>query len=149
VRRDGDGWTAPEDLTARYGVTGAYPSVTAAGDLLVYRNAGAAGDGVYRARQIGEGFGPLEPLYVPASGTTFDAVAAGDGLLVTRCADETCAAGPANGVFAVDPPSGETRLLDALGYVWGVQPVAALGLLVFTDGDDIRAIPLAGGTLSP
>ncbi|MEM6783922.1 MAG: hypothetical protein AAF624_09345 [Bacteroidota bacterium] len=134
-------------------MSGSYPAPTDDGDLLVYKSDGSAGNGIYVARGRGEGFGPIAPLYVPDEGTTFDGVASSlDGpLFVTRCLDDVCEPGDRNGVWAVELGGAEgptSRKIGAVPYVWGVQPVEALGLLVFTDGEDILAVPLAEAGLS-
>ncbi len=146
MRRVGNRWSTPENLTARYGVTGAYPSLTDEGDLVVYDAAGALGEGVYIAPRNSDGFGTARAVFVPDSGTTFDAFAStSTSLLVTRCFDEACESGAQNGIWVVTlSPSGtpELRKLSNVPYAWGVQPVDSLGVLVFTDGDDILAMPL-------
>ncbi|MEM9665589.1 MAG: hypothetical protein AAF970_11685 [Bacteroidota bacterium] len=151
LHRTDTGWSTPENLTARYGLVGAYPCLTAEGDLLLYQFAGTEGAGIYRAPREGDGFGPAEALYLLPQGTAFDAFAATtpSSLLVTRCVDDTCTPGPENGVFVVDPDPAAplvpraVRRLDRLPYVWGLQPVPTLSLLVFTDGEDILMVPLA------
>ncbi|MEL6444145.1 MAG: hypothetical protein AAF089_07495 [Bacteroidota bacterium] len=153
VRYEEGTWSEPESLTAQYGVSGSYPALTDAGDLLVYKSDGSAGNGIYVARRRGEGLGPNAPLYVPDEGTTFDGVVSSvdEALLVTRCLDDVCDPGDLNGVWAVElgVPEGPTaRKIAALPYVWGVQPVEALRLLVFTDGEDILAVPLEAAGLS-
>lgn len=151
MHHDNGDWSEPENLTKRYGFAGAYPCLTEAGDLLFYSYDGDAGDGIYLAPRAGAGFGPSVPFYTPESGTTFDgfAVDTEGRLLVTRCFDDTCAAGAKNGIWSIEP-GGENSAAGAretkvpgLPYVWGVQPVASLGLFVFTDGEDILAIPLS------
>lgn len=153
VRYEQGGWSEPESLTAQYGVSGSYPALTDAGDLLVYKSDGSAGNGIYVARRREEGFDPIAPLYVPDEGTTFDGVVSSvdDVLFVTRCLDDVCAPGDQNGVWAVELGGADgsaARKIAALPYVWGVQPVEALGLLVFTDGEDILAVPLGAAGLS-
>ena len=48
-------------------------------------------------------------------------------------------------IWRVDPAgdgSASAFKLPHLPYAWGVQVVDALGLMVFTDGEDILALPL-------
>ncbi|MEM9999078.1 MAG: hypothetical protein AAF809_15350 [Bacteroidota bacterium] len=146
VARTPDGWLEPENLTDQYDIQGAYASFTEAGDLVVYQSDGPAGDGIYLAPRSGDGFGSATALYVPDEGTTFDGIVDGQRLFVTRCLDDVCDPGPSNGVWEValdaeGEPSGQN--VPALPYVWGVQPVEALGLFVYTDGEDILAVPLS------
>ena len=141
VRRTGGGWSPPEGLAVR----GSYPSVTEDGDLLFYDADGPAGQGVYRARAGGGAWGPPEPVFVHEDGTTFDPVQVDGGLIVSRCADDVCGPSRENGLFLVGVGEGSTRKatkLKNLPYAWGAQPVEALGLFVFTDGEDILAVPL-------
>ena len=49
---------------------------------------------------------------------------------------------------AKKPGAPAATRMPGVPYVWGMQPVESLGLLVFTDGEDILAVPLsamAGG----
>ncbi|MEM6645291.1 MAG: hypothetical protein AAF730_03470 [Bacteroidota bacterium] len=145
MARDGAGWAAPENLTGQYGIAGTYPCLTSNGDLLLYTSEGAAGAGLYRARAEGDGFDPPAPLFIPPQGTAFDAFSAdGDHIVYTHCFDDNCAPGPQNGVWVVqgEGAAQATHKIDGLPYVWGVQVVPALDLLVFTDGDDILSLPL-------
>ncbi len=154
IRRDGSGWSDPENLTARYGLVGTYPSLTEDGTLVIYDAEGVAGAGVYAAKPQGTGFSKAEPLYVPNAGGSFDGYVTQGmrTLLVSRCFDETCASGPEtyNGIWEVALDEGRVqraRKLPNLPYAWGVQPVEALGLFVFTDGEDILAVPLSAAGL--
>ena len=66
-------------------------------------------------------------------------------LIVTRCFDEACLSGPVNGIWEVSLAGTEVlaeQKLPQVPYAWGAQPVASLGLFVFTDGEDILSIPL-------
>lgn len=148
TRRSGEGWSPRENLTAEYGIVGTYPALTTSGDLLVYDAEGTEGPGVYVARKQDSGFGPAEPLYVPAGGTTFDAFLdeSSGTLLVSRCLDDTCASEGPNGIWEVRVKkgvAGRAGKIQGLPYAWGVQPVESLGLLVFTDGEDILSAPLS------
>ncbi|MEM8556625.1 MAG: hypothetical protein AAGG50_02170 [Bacteroidota bacterium] len=146
VARTPDGWLEPENLTDQYDIQGGYASFTDAGDLVVYRSDGPEGDGIYLAPKSDDGFGPATALYVPDEGTTFDAIVDGQRLFVTRCFDDVCAPGSSNGVWEVtlDVEGGPSaQKMPALPYVWGVQIVEALGLFVYTDGEDILAVPLS------
>jgi len=145
MARDGDGWASPENLTARYGIAGTYPCLTMNGDLLVYNSAGASGEGLYRTHETADGFGPLTPLFIPPQGTAFDAFSSdGEHILYTHCFDDTCASGAQNGVWLldIDDAMQTPQKIDGLPYVWGVQVVPTLDLVVFTDGDDILSLPL-------
>ncbi|NNF14481.1 MAG: hypothetical protein HKN72_14730 [Gemmatimonadetes bacterium] len=145
VRREGEGWSRPEDLSSHFGLAGSYPLLTTEGDLYVYDVNGPRGEGIYFAPRRGDGFAPAEPTYIPESGDAFDAWVGRTGgpLLMTRCFDATCASGPTNGVWLIDTASDSERKLANVPYAWGVQPVEALGLFVFTDGEDILALPLS------
>ncbi len=148
VRREGDGWSSPENLSERYGLVGTYPCVTEQGDLFFFDADGAAGSGIYVAARDGDGFTMAEPVFVPSSDAPFDGYtsAGSSTLLVTRCFDEVCLSGPENGIWEVQldgSGSPKARKLPNLPYAWGVQPVESLGIFVFTDGDDILAVPLA------
>jgi hypothetical protein len=122
--------------------------VTGAGDLVFFDANGISGAGIYAALREGDGFGDAKPLYAPGMGAPFDGYPT-DGLrtlLVTRCFDDACLSGPLNGIWEVqlsDPASPRARKLPGLPYAWGVQPVPSLGIVVFTDGDEILAMPLA------
>lgn len=148
IRRVEGGWSDPENLSEEYGITGTYPCLTDDGDLVFFDAEGASGAGIYLAPRNGGGFGPAAPIYVPNTGAPFDGytTALPGTLLVSRCFDDVCLSGPENGIWEVQlDESGvrEARRLPTLPYAWGAQPVESLGLLVFTDGDDILAIPLA------
>ncbi len=148
IHKAGDGWSMPEDLSALYGLTGSYPCLTDDGDLFFYDAEGRDGEGIYVARRREDGFAAAVPIFVPESGTAFDAyVADARGpMLVSRCFDDECRSGPTNGIWEVqltETGATEARKLPNLPYAWGVQPVEPLGLLVFTDGEDILAVPLS------
>lgn len=146
IGRKGNRWSKPEDLTKKYGVVGTYPCLDDNGDLFYTDSDGPAGDGIYSIRKQGDGFGG-EPVAIfnPKEAPPFDAFTA-DGKLffMTRCFDDTCASGPPNGVFEVYVNSLNERIswVRALPYAWGAQPVEPLGLFLFTDGEDVLAIPL-------
>jgi hypothetical protein len=146
TRRVAGGWSRAENLSERYGLVGTYPCLTEDGDLYYFDASGTAGAGIYFAPRKGDGFGSAVPIYVPSSGTTFDAYTDGRGsLLASRCVDDVCQSGPENGIWEVlmdDSGVGQMRKLPNLPYAWGVQPVDSLGIFVFTDGEDILAIPL-------
>lgn len=142
VRWRGIGWSEPQNLTETYGLRGTYPALTDAGDLLFFHEDGEEGSGVYRARRDGDGFLPAEAGYLPVRGVAFDPFPLDGAMIVTRCVDDVCAPGLQNGVWVIpDDPSAGPRKLDALPYVWGVQPVPQLGVTVFTDGEEILALP--------
>lgn len=146
IRRTARGWSPPQDLTAAFGLVGAYPCLTDDGDLFLFSAEGAAGAGIYAAARDGDGFAPPRPVFV-RDDAPFDGYTADDGrsLLVTRCFDEACLSGPKNGIWEIsldDPDDPKERKLPNLPYAWGAQPVESLGLFVFTDGEDILAIPL-------
>ena len=61
---------------------------------------------------------------------------------MTRCFDDLCEPGARNGIWAIGPED-EQRKLDGVGYGWGAQPVPALGIFIYTDGEDILALPLS------
>ncbi len=147
IRREANGWSRPESLTSQHGITGTYPCLTDVGDLVFFDAEGASGAGIYLAPREDEGFGTPGPLFVPASDAPFDGYTTdGGALLVSRCFDDSCLSGSENGIWEVllGGSSGpEARKLANLPYAWGAQPVAPLGLFVFTDGDDILAVPLA------
>ena len=153
IRRVEDGWSRPEDLSAQHGLTGTYPCLTDGGDIVFFDSDGPSGAGIYTAPRDGDGFGAPVAVYVPTAGAPFDGYmndAAGT-LLVTRCFDDVCLSGPDNGIWEVRlDHSGvrEARKLPNVPYAWGVQPVVSLGLLVFTDGEEIMAIPLEVSDLS-
>ncbi len=66
-------------------------------------------------------------------------------MFVTRCSDDVCNSSDLNGIFRIEvnqDGKGESRRVRVLPYAWGVQPVDALNLFIFTDGEDILAIPL-------
>jgi hypothetical protein len=138
------GWSSPESLTASFGFAATYPFLTEKGDLVCFDSKGAEGSGIYIARSLERGFEPFEPLFVPETGIAFDAFLDPDRetMLVTRCFDDLCESGGENGIWEIGASGSGQRQLSGLPYVWGVQPVPALGLLVFTDGEDIRAVPL-------
>jgi hypothetical protein len=146
IHREGRGWSSPENLTKKYNLTGTYPCLAENGDLVYYDAEGDVGAGIYKAPGEGVGFGAAVPVYVPTLGPPFDAYTADlHTLLVTRCFDDVCETGPENGIWQVRldaSADGQTRKLANLPYAWGVQPVESLGLCVFTDGEDILAIPL-------
>ncbi len=146
IRKEGERWSSAENLTQNYGLNGTYPNLGQDGTLYFYDAGGAAGDGIYQASPVGNGFSRATPLYVPKVGTNFDAYTKdGRSLLVTRCFDDACISGPMNGLWQVsfDSTGAITeKKLDRLPYAWGGQPIELLGLFVFTDGNDILAIPL-------
>ena len=152
VTRAGDGWSVPEDLTGSYGVRGTYLHLTAHGDLWFFDADGGSGAGIYRANSAGIGFEPAAPVYTPSGGTTFDAFPYGSAsFVVTRCLDDTCGSGSGNGFWVVPNEVGGDevpRWVPELPYGWGGQAVPSLGLFVFTDGEDILAVPLASVDLS-
>ena len=154
TRRAQGGWSRPENLTRRYGLAGTYPCLTENGDLFFFDADGASGAGIYAAPRDGEGFGSALPVYVPTSAAPFDGYTA-DGLgtlLVTRCFDDACLSGPENGIWEVrldEAGAGEARKVESLPYAWGAQPVESSGLFVFTDGEDILAIPLEVAGVGP
>lgn len=143
----GDGWSAPENLSARYGFSGTYPCLTEEGDLIFFDAAGSAGPGIYAAPRAGNGFGTATSVFVPSSGEPFDgyAIDLRGSLMVTMCFDSACLSGEKNGVWEIDLQEanpGEARKLVHVPYGWGAQSVPSLGLFLFTDGEDILAIPL-------
>lgn len=142
--RTGQGWTQPESLTAGYSLVGSYPFLTQNGDLVYYDSSGQDGSGIYISLRDNTGFGAPLPLFVPQAGIAFDAHLEPDGttMLVTRCFDDQCASGKEHGLWEIDLERSTERQIEGLPYVWGGQPVPELGLLVFTDGEDISAVPL-------
>lgn len=146
VRRTPAGWSAPENLTEAYGLVGTYPSLTEAGDLLFYNSEGVSGAGIYLAEARAGGFAPPRVLFAPPEGPPFDPYAVNAGsLLVTRCFDDSCESSARNGVWEVDLRTAGTpiaRKLNNVPYAWGTEVSAALGLFIFTDGEDILALPL-------
>lgn len=142
-----DGWSEPVSLTRKFGIRGGYVAPQANGDLLFYDAGGDSGAGTYLATNTDEGYEPPRPYYVPESGPAFDAFLRTDGtLLVTRCFDQTCESGSQNGIWRIRRDAGDTDSAEKLAgmpYGWGAQTVPSLGLLVFTNGDDILMLPFA------
>ncbi|MBO6576876.1 MAG: PD40 domain-containing protein [Rhodothermales bacterium] len=129
---------AVRDLTAEFGIQGGYVSFDQDGNLFAHD---PEIRGITRAPADGTGWAPPQPLFVPESGEAFDAVPLGDGrLLLTWCGDERCGVAAGNGLQILE--DGSLRQIRGVPYAWGAQPVPALGILVFTDGDDILALPL-------
>lgn len=128
-------WSAPEPIP---GIRGAYPALTDDGRLFYYDSEGPDGGGIHVLTEDGP-----EPWLVSRAATIFDAfpLEGGDRLLVTRCGDETCDAADGNGIRIVSR-DGSEDVLPRLPYAWGSQVVEALGILVFTNGEDILAAPL-------
>ncbi|MBT8397725.1 MAG: hypothetical protein HKO65_05810 [Gemmatimonadetes bacterium] len=148
IELSGGEWSEPENLSEVHGVVGTYPSLTEAGDLFIFDAGGEAGAGIFLARKDGEGFRASEPVFVPEGGTTFDAFAEGLSgmLLVSRCVDDICESNGPNGIWELHLDDGvvmSAGKIQGLPYAWGVQPVEALGIMVFTDGEDILSVPLA------
>ena len=87
-----------------------------------------------------------EAVFTPGTGTTFDPFTVdGKKILVTRCFDDSCMSGPKNGIWEINILDGgktKERKLDRIPYSWGAQAVKALGIFIYTDGNDILAIPL-------
>ncbi len=144
-RRDG-AWTWVENLTNRYRISGTYPCLCEDGNLLFYDAEGPDGAGIYSAESAGIGFEPAEPVYIPDEAAPFDVFSTdGRRLLVTRCFDDDCSSDERNGVWSVVRlPNGqvEEELVAGLPYAWGAQIVEELGLFIYTDGEDILAVPL-------
>ncbi len=152
VRRQAQGWSPAQDLTTDFGISGTYPCLTEDGDLLYFDASGLEGSGVYIAPARSGGFAAPRPYFIPERGVAFDACAVPGGgtVLVTRCVDDICEPGAENGVWTLQDDDGVSMLaqrVSALPYVWGVEVVTPLGLVVFTDGDDILALPL--GDIAP
>ena len=107
---------------------------------------GPQGQGIYAAPRQGTGFASPRSLYVPDQGTSFDAFGeATDRVVVSRCFDDLCASGPQNGFWKIRLEGSkilDERKLPQLPYGWGGQPVASMGIFVYTDGEDILAVPL-------
>ncbi|NNE68398.1 MAG: hypothetical protein HKN33_17665 [Pyrinomonadaceae bacterium] len=145
-------WLAPENLTKKFGVKGSYPNLDLNGNLYFFDASGSKGQGIYKSLAMGEGFGKPEPVFLSENATTFDPYTEkGKSILVTRCFDDTCKSGMTNGIWEISFDSnGKTleRKLKNIPYAWGGQPVKELGLFVYTDGNDILAIPLREAGLS-
>ncbi len=146
IRSTSTGWSNPENLTVKFGVAGTYPALTENGDLLFFDAEGTSGSGIYIARETGEGFGEPLPVFVTEGDTTFDPFSTdGKKILVSRCFDEVCNSGPRNGIWEITPDGkggGATRKIPRLPYGWCSQIVEYLVIFVYTDGEDILAVPL-------
>ncbi|MEM1379958.1 MAG: hypothetical protein AAGH41_04950 [Pseudomonadota bacterium] len=145
---NGATWVYTDNISEEIGATGSYPQITSVGDLIFYDPTGKDGGGLYRAKQTTRGFLKPEPLFIPSVGVAFDGFLDEQGVLFfTWCKTDSCARKEGNGVYRLDPGATKPVLLPAIDYVWGIQPLEALGLVLMTDGDDILATPL--DTLSP
>ena len=131
------------NLSTDTGLYGSYPQQLTNGDILVYDWAGKDGEGIYRLMRMGCSLSnSSELLYKPEKGTAFDAFIYSDtNMLITKCFDDNCACWQKHGIWDVELASGKEVHLEYLPYVWGAQLVPALGLLIFTDGEDILAVP--------
>ena len=115
---------------------------------LLLRRCRSRGRRHLRGGRRGSGIRLAARGFTPATGGPFDPYTEdGRRLLVTQCFDDACETGPRNGLWNVELTEGEaprTRKLDGLPYAWGAQPVEALGVFLFTDGEDLLSVPLAG-----
>lgn len=146
VRLENGRWSTPENLTEKFGVKGSYPNLDSNGNLYFFDSDGSRGPGIYKSVGLREGFAKPEPVFLSENATTFDPYTEnGSSILVTRCFDDTCESGMTNGIWEISFDSkGKKfeRKLTAIPYAWGGQPIKSLGLFVYTDGNDILAIPL-------
>ncbi|NNF28708.1 MAG: hypothetical protein HKN73_15900 [Gemmatimonadetes bacterium] len=144
VRWSGSGWSKPQNLTHAYDVRGTYPALTDEGALLFFEHEGDRGAGVYRSRPVGEGFLRPDAVFVPSTGTAFDPFPVGGSVILTWCVDDPCETGTQNGIWEIPEEGADSpKKLDTLPYAWGFQPVPSLGIAIFTDGEEILALPLS------
>jgi hypothetical protein len=136
-------WMEAQNLTTAYEISGGYGHLNRAGNLIFYDADGADGEGLYQATVMGADEVSISPVFVPEKGVAFDAIQDASGkILFTYCQTDSCARADGNGVFVLGSQFAEPQIIPSLDYVWGVQPVSNLGILVFTDGDDILSVPL-------